>query len=371
MTTDFLAQNLRLARLFHGFSLQDLAEQVNKSKQYLSKLESGLEQPTDYLENSLAEALDVLPDFFRTLDPMPIADEQCHFRKQLTTKVALKQIARAKGEMFKRLVSVLDRNLDFPEYGFLHEEPSSPEEIEKVAEMSRLTWGLGLGPIASMNRVAEHAGAVIMRMEGLSDEIDAISFATRRPVIMLNAEGKSACRTRFAIAHEIGHLSIHIGVQTGDRFTENQANRFASAFLMPRTYFIKECQRTLRGSRLNWPAIIDIKRTWGVSKAAILYRARQLGVLSDDQYRSGVITLRRHGEAIQEHEDHEFIPEEPEIVSDGLKILAQQCGVSRGAIASEMLVKPLILNLLLGKPATTNSNNVINLFDRTDRQNCA
>ncbi len=367
MTAEFLAQNLRLARLFHGFSLQDLAEQVNKSKQYLSKLESGLEQPSDMLENSLAEALNVLPDFFRAIDPMPIADEQCHFRKQLTTKVALKQIARAKGEMFKRLVSVLDRNLDFPRYRFLHEEPSSPEEIENVAESSRAEWGLGLGPIANMSRVAEHAGAVLMKMGGLSDEIDAISFATRRPVITLNSEGKSACRTRFAIAHEIGHLSIHVGVQTGDRLTENQANRFASAFLMPRTYFIKECQRTLRGSRLNWPAIVDIKRTWGVSKAAILYRGRQLGVLSDDQYRSGVITLRRHGEAIQEREDNGFTPEEPEIVKDGLQVLAQQCGMSRAAIAREMLVKPKILSALLGESLETNSNNVINLFDQTIR----
>jgi len=366
MTTDFLGQNLRLARLFQGFTLQDLAKRVNKSKQYLSRLESGLEQqPNENLEYALADALDVLPEFFREIDPMPISDEQCHFRKQLTTKIALKQVARAKGEMFKRLVSVLDCNLDFPRYSFLHEEATSPEEIEHIAEASRSAWGLGLGPISNMSRVAEHAGAVLMRMDGLSDEIDAISFATRRPVITLNSEGKSACRTRFAIAHEIGHLTIHIGVQTGDRITENQANRFASAFLMPRAYFIKECQKALRGSRLNWSAIVDIKRNWGVSKAAILYRGRQLGVFSDDQYRSGVITLRRHGEAIQEREDHEFTPEKPEILSDGIQILAQQCGMSRKTIANSMFVKPSLLDELLGEHKTESyPENVINLFDR-------
>jgi Zn-dependent peptidase ImmA (M78 family)/transcriptional regulator with XRE-family HTH domain len=368
MNAEFLAQNLRLARLFHGLSLQDLAEQVSKSKQYLSRLESGLEQPTGQLEEALAEALDVLPEFFRTVDPMPIADEQCHFRKQLTTKVALKQIARAKGEMVKRLVSVLDSNLELPRYGFLHEEPSTFEDIERVAESSRSMWGLGLGPIANMSRVAENAGAVVMRMSGLADEVDAISFATRRPVITLNADGKSACRARFGIAHEIGHLSIHVGVQTGDRLTETQANRFAGAFLMPRTFFIKECQRALRGTRLNWSAIVDIKRNWRVAKAAILYRGRQLGVFSDDQYRSGVISLRRHGEAIREDEDDEFIPEQPEIIADGLQIMAKQCGMSRGAIARSMLVKPRMLDLILGEPAASYSNNVINLFDHAKRQ---
>lgn len=364
MTAYFLGQNLRLARLFHGFSLQDLAERVTVSKQFLSRLESGLDRPHENLEMDLADALDVFPAFFREVDPVPISDEQCHFRKQLTTKVALKQVARAKGEMFKRLVSILDHNLDFPQYGFLHEEVTSPEEIEHVAEASRSTWGLGVGPVSNMSRVAEHAGAVLVRMEGLSDEIDAISFATRRPVIMLNSERKSACRTRFGIAHEIGHLTIHIGVQTGDRATETQANRFASAFLMPRTYFIKECQRALRGSRLNWPALVDIKKNWGVSKAAILYRGRQLDVFSEDQYRSGVISLRRHGEAIQEHEDREIAQEEPEIISDSMQILAHQCGMSRKTIANQMFVKPELLDKLIGKqPTESFTDNVVNLLD--------
>lgn len=362
MTAHFLGQNLRLARLFHGLTLQDLADRVNKSKQYLSRLESGLEPPHESLETALAEALDVLPRFFREVDPIPISDEQCHFRKQLTTKVALKQIARAKGEMFKRLVSMLDQNLDFPSYGFLHEEVSTPEEIERVAEVSRSHWGLGLGPVANMSRVAENAGAVLAKMDGLSDEIDAISFATRRPVITLNSDGKSACRTRFAIAHEIGHLTIHIGVQTGDRATETQANRFASAFLMPRTYFIKECQRALRGSRFNWPVLSDIKMRWGVSKAAILYRGRQLGVFSEKQYRSGVITLRRHGEALQEHEDREIAHEKPEVILDSMQVLAQQCGMSKKMIAESIFVKPELLDKLLGvKSIESISNNIVNL----------
>ena len=40
-----------------------------------------------------------------------------------------------------------------------------------------------------------------LRAGGLAAEIDAISFATRRPVIGVNPEGRSACRTRFGIAH--------------------------------------------------------------------------------------------------------------------------------------------------------------------------
>jgi Zn-dependent peptidase ImmA (M78 family) len=131
---------------------------------------------------------------------------------------------------------------------------------------------------------------------------------------------------------------------------------------MPRAYFIKECQRALRGSRLNWQALTDIKIRWGVSKAAILYRGRQLGVFSEEQYRSGVITLRRHGEALQEHEDREIAHEKPEVILDSMKVLAQQCGMSRKMIADSMFVKLGLIDKLLGaKSAESISNNIVNL----------
>jgi Zn-dependent peptidase ImmA (M78 family) len=98
----------------------------------------------------------------------------------------------------------------------------------------------------------------------------------------------------------------------------------------------------------NWQAIADIKLRWGVSKAAILYRGRQLGVFSDDQYRSGVIKLTRHSEAIQEVED-EFIPQErAEVVSQGLSVLQETSGLTRSGIARLMYVTPKMIDDLLG-----------------------
>ncbi|MFX4717515.1 ImmA/IrrE family metallo-endopeptidase, partial [Acinetobacter baumannii] len=92
----------------------------------------------------------------------------------------------------------------------------------------------------------------------------------------MNGDGRSACRERFGIAHELGHFSLHIGVLTGDRLTETQANRFASALLLPRTTFATESRIAMRGSRLNWQGLSELKLRWGVSKAAILFRGRQL-----------------------------------------------------------------------------------------------
>ena len=362
--TGFVGASLRLARLFHGYSLADLGEKVDVSKQFLSRVESGSERVSPTLEVSLANELKVLPEFFRHIDPNPIADEQCHFRSHLTTKVALRQVARARGEMLKNLVSVIDEHVELPGYGMEEADPESVESIERAAERFRSMFGLGVGPLSNVLRIAENAGAVVMKVRGLAPEIDAISFATHRPLIALNDDGRSACRRRFGIAHELGHFALHIGVLTGDRLTETQANRFASALLMPRHSFASECRLAIRGARLNWPGLSALKMRWGVSKAAIVYRGRQLGVFSEDQARAGYIGLKRHGEAIQETEDASMPHEEPEVVADSLALMRESLGIPLTAIARQMKVQPCLLDGLLMNPVESVAavGNVVNLF---------
>lgn len=361
---EVLGSNIRLARLFHGLSLADLGDRLGKSKQFLSRVETGAESVSVALEQALVDELGVLPEFLRHVDPMPLTEEQCHFRKQLTTKVALRQYARARGEMLKRLVCVLDQYVELPAYRISEADPSSDEAIERGAERCRVEWGLGWGPISNMTRVAENAGTIVMRVRGLASEIDAVSFATRRPVIALNDSGRSACRGRFGVAHELGHFALHIGVLTGDRLTEAQANRFASAFLMPRSSFVQECRLATRGSRLNWTGLSELKLRWGVSKAAILYRGGQLGVFSDEQVRAGYIRMNRHsGEAVQELEDKDMALEQPEVVTEGLQVMKDHFGVPAAAIAREMHVQPRVLQELLGHDiAEATPTNVVSLF---------
>jgi len=362
VTALFLGANLRLIRLFHGLSLADLGERVGVSKQFLSRVEAGADPVTSQLETTLAEQLEVLPEFFYKLDTDPITEEQCHFRRQLTTKVVLRQVGRARGEMLKRLVNVLDQHVDLPAYRMRSAELTSNETIERGAEQFRAQFGLGAGPLSNITRVAENAGAIVTRVEGLAPEIDAVSFATKRPVIALNSTGRSSCRQRFGIAHELGHFALHIGVLTGDRLTENQANRFASSLLLPRSTFGSECRMGLRGGRLNWSGLSELKLRWGASKAAILFRGHQLGHFSEDQVRSGYIFLRRHGEAIEEFEDHLVAYEEPEVLQEGLKVMREQLGMHMSAIARQMGVQTPLLDRVVKRPEEVMGTNVVSLF---------
>ena len=363
MTAKFVGANLRLIRLFHGLSLADLGEEIGVSKQYLSRVEAGADPVlTPQLEAALVERLQVLPEFFYNVDPDPITEEQCHFRRQLTTKVALRQIGRARGEMLKRLVGVIDEHLDLPAYAVSPADVATNESIERCAEQFRARFGLGTGPLSNVTRIAENAGAVVTKVEGLAPEIDAVSFATKRPVIALNATGRSSCRQRFGIAHELGHFALHIGVLTGDRLTETQANRFASSLLLPRTTFGSECGLALRGRRLQWRGLSELKLRWGASKSAIIFRGHQLGYFDDDQVRTGYIFLKRHGEAIEESEDAQMPHEEPEVLTEGLKMMREQLGIHAAAVARQMGVQPRLLETLVRMPEAGSRQNVIDIF---------
>ncbi|MDT9702280.1 ImmA/IrrE family metallo-endopeptidase, partial [Streptomyces sp. P17] len=100
--------------------------------------------------------------------------------------------------------------------------------------------------------------AIVTNFNIVSKEVDALSVSVERPFIVRNTAKESVCRQRFDIAHEIGHLVMHEGIVTGDRTTENQANRFASALLLPRPMMLKLYPRP-NGNRLDWKGMREFK----------------------------------------------------------------------------------------------------------------
>lgn len=348
MTYQFNGAELRLARIFNGLALEDVAERVDKTRQYLHRLETGQASPTGQLLEQLASVLEVDPEFLMTDHSLMIEEDQFHFRKLFTTRAMIKHIAMARGELTGRLVNYLDKELKLPNVRIPEvSNINTVDDIERAAEQCRREWELGLGPIANMSRLAENIGVVVTSFQSVSKEIDALSVAVRRPIIVRNESKESVCRQRFDIGHELGHFVLHTGIVTGDRVTEGQANRFAGALLIPRSMMAKLFPRP-RGSRLDWQGLSDFKLTWKVSKAAILYRARQLDLISDDQYRSGAVTLKRTGEANGEREDYLISSEGPEMISRAFFILADKKEIYADDIAKSLQVKLSFLRSLVG-----------------------
>jgi Zn-dependent peptidase ImmA (M78 family) len=343
----FIGSELRLARVFNGFTLEQVGELTGKTRQYLHRCEAGLATPTEAHILDLASALRVKPQFFLTSQPS-IAEEQFHFRKLMSTKALAKQAVMARGEMFVRLSLELEKLLKFPrvnvpDFG----DATSDAEVEAAAEACRREWDLGMGPIDNMNRLAENLGVLITSFHSLSREVDALSVATARPIIVRNEAKESVCRQRSDIGHELGHFVLHTGIATGSASTEHQANRFSSALLVPRTMMLKLFPRP-KNNRIDWQGIREFKKTWKVSKALILYRANKLGLLTDAQYKSGAITLRTQGETAGERDDYLVPREGPEVLERSFSMLATRKNISGSSIADLLEVEKTFLDDLVG-----------------------
>lgn len=343
----FAGERLRLARLAQGYSLDQLGEAVSATRQYLHQLEIRAKLPTGEMTKALAAALGVTERFFAIQSQTRVDPEQCHFRKQATTPAVVVSQVLARGTLLDMFIECLDAHLTLPAVAFPQISVQGVEDIEQAAERCRAHWGLGNGPITSMMRVVENAGAVVGYFSDISERVDALSMDRRRPFIIRSEAKPAACRLRFDLAHECAHLVMHRGVQTGDRETENQAHRFASAFLLPRSGFAREFPRT---RLLNWPAIFELKLRWKVSARAIIRRAYDLSLISADQYRTGNIHLNKTGQSKVEQYDAAITPEVPELLERAFQTLEDAHPGSVSRIANSIGLAAPMFRVLVGRP---------------------
>lgn len=347
----FYGQRLRTARNFHGYSLEEVGQVVATTRQYIQQIETNVEkQPTYEMVEALAQVLQVQYKYFFRPELNTVSDDQCHFRKLQATPVGTKNQALAYGTLFNELIDELDKILEFPPVKFPHLQARNMADIEHVAEACRIEWGLGvIGPIKNMVRVAENAGALITYFQGVSEKVDAFSMQRHRPLIIRNPAKESACRMRFDIAHECGHIVMHAGLHTGDKQTEDEANRFASAFLLPRAAFLKEYPRT---KRFSWSAIYEMKLRWKVAASAIVRRAYDLDLIDAVQYRTANVHLRKTGEAKCERFDKgpEAIPmEEPELIQTAFSTLEAQAPHLIQQLLDNLFIKQPLLEKLINR----------------------
>jgi Zn-dependent peptidase ImmA (M78 family)/transcriptional regulator with XRE-family HTH domain len=349
-SSPFEPKRLKIARQFHGYTQVELGDRVGVSRQYINQLEAG-GTPTEDMLAALAAALNVEPGFFRRPIEAELDTDDCNFRSIMSRRARDVEQVLAHGSLLADLVAFVEAELDkaemdFPAVDFPHIKVTDEESIERAAERVRMHWNLTADqPIDNTIRVAEHAGAVVVKFPGVAHEIDALSVSGNRPLIVRASEKEQQSRLRFDIAHEIGHLVMHQKKsRPNDHDTaESQANRFASAFLLPRKPFMRAWPR---GRRLDWHGIFQLKREWKVSAAAILHRASDLGLIDAAQHRSGYIYLSKQG--FRRVEPCEPTTEEtPEVLRDALIQLQKVSGLLPKDVARSLEVQPVILGKLL------------------------
>lgn len=82
---------------------------------------------------------------------------------------------------------------------------------------------------------------------------------------------------------------------------EQQAHAFAAEFLMP----ADQVESELRAEKLTWRRLLNLKLRWGVSMQALLFRAKALRVLGDQQYVNWLKGISARGWRVDEPGDAE------------------------------------------------------------------
>lgn len=285
---DFQPRRLIQALAARALTQVQLAAEVGVSTATISKWKNGLQAPEAEALKSLSQVVGVSPEWFTR--PLP---EKCSlplFRSNASAHAAARSMLEARLEWAQDVVLSLSEFVDFPEVNlptrsFTDPEQITSSDIEEAASECRDLWGLGRRAVPDLALAVEGAGVIVVREEtGVAtiEGLSAWSHVLGRPFVLLSSDKGNGFRSRFDLAHELGHLILHKGIARStdpDRYKlmEDQAHRFAGAFLLPAETFASDVKIPV-----TLDSLLLLKQRWGVSVAAMVMRLWALKVIDDD-----------------------------------------------------------------------------------------
>ena len=275
---------LKLARKKAGYSLRGLADALGGevTAQAIGKYERGAMMPSSGVLIHMARMLGVSLEFLLSEQVEEL--EAVEFRKLSGTSAGDR--ARVEAEVIDRLqryiaieeILKLDSGAwKAPRFGnrFLGQE----SEGEILAQDLRREWKLGIDPIPNMTSLLEDRGIKVLviplpdRVSGLTCLVRRPRHRNRVPVIVVN-EHVTLERRRLTLAHELAHRLID---ESSPINHEKASTIFAGAFLVPRDHLVREIGKHRKA--LGYRELVQLKRMYRVSAAALLVRLKQVGVI--------------------------------------------------------------------------------------------
>lgn len=338
----FNRNRLALARKRRQLTKKELAELAGITQITLTRLEKNqTTEPTEETVKALAHALKYPVDFFFGDDCEELTTEAVSFRSLSTLTSRQRDAALAVGS----LAFLYD---DWIKEKFLLPSPDVPdlrdEDPVTAAEALREHWGIGTRPIPSLIKLLEAKGVRIFSLSERNKNVDAYScWKSDTPYVFLNTF-KSAERSRFDTAHELGHLVLHRHGPSSNRDVERDADAFASAFLIHHGDLISHLPRVTSIKQL-----VQYKARWGVSVAALARTAFNVGLVSDWHYRElcrqiSILGYRTH--------EPNSIPREKSVLWQKILGVLWKDGITREHVGRILHVPPDEIEALMGPLVT-------------------
>src|SRR5699024_3772697 len=164
----------------------------------------------------------------------------------------------------------------------------------------------------------------------IGEEINAYSLLTEQDAafIIVGNLTLPAVLRNFDIAHELGQLLLHYKIEfthltrKEHKAIENEANRFAGAFLLPEEAFLEDMNSI--ASRTNPDAYIDLKEKWNTSLQVLGYRAMHLGLLDAKKHSNFYAKLNRKSYSKREQLDETLAVQKPQKVKTIIDFISKQ-----------------------------------------------
>ena len=300
MNSEINHRNLLLARESRGETQKAMADAIDGLNQgNLSKMEKGLIPVSCDLIERIAKHLDYPVSFFYK-ESQDRRVNSFFYRKRVTLPNKELTMLEARFDTARMAIDELLDSVEIPQFDIPSIATGGSLTPKEVARRMRLFFFFSKGPIENLVKTMEHHGIIIIFLEGAPEKFFGVTMFTKKsvPVIFINGE-KSGDNKRFTLGHELGHLVMHLRQDVfslDEKEMDREADAFSSEFNMPE----QEC----RGDLLNvkFKDLPTIKMYWKLSKAAICYKAKEMGLLGDSQYRYYMMQLSKSGQRKKEME---------------------------------------------------------------------
>ena len=242
-----IPEKLKEARLARGYTVTALAEKIGISKQTISKYELGQSSPSSETMIKYCNFLNFDINFFMFNNEDSNNNYgTIFFRSLKSAESQVREEIKIRIKWTNYIYQYINEFIEFPKLNLPDFEEKSLEnldlyKIEDIADKLREYWNIGKGPINNLSVLLEQNGIILCNSNINNVKVDACSEVINDTAIFfIRTNDISACRLRFDLAHELGHLILHSEItkeelenkEILDRI-EKEANMFASAFLLP------------------------------------------------------------------------------------------------------------------------------------------
>ena len=344
MSNQYFPARIRQARIARAMSQIELAAQLNVTKGAVSQYETGTISPGALVMRKIATVLGFpIPFFLKPPHAASSASSPTFFRSLKSTPVKHRYACEQKAELMSELVvGRLSEFIEFPSLNvpcIAFQESYSLDDCELLASSLREAWGINEGPIDNLIDALQTNGIIVAQVSMKNEKVDAFSkWYNGTPYIFLSKGKESSVRWRFSLAHELGHLFLHRHHDdlSGGIYdlVENEANMFASAFLLPQESFFQDV------SAPSLEHLLYLKRKWKVSVAAMVKKCADHDIFSSEQITSLYRQIAYRGWRRTEPYDDISSNEHPYVLKQAMEIIINNGLLSVDSIENEFLVNP-------------------------------